>query len=69
LGHRVEDSLHAGPDPLLGRPALAAGGCGLRGAGEVEQVRALGVVELKRPGQGVEHSVGDAVGVSAFEAV
>ena len=68
LGHRVEDPLNAGADPLLGRPALAAGGRGLRGAGEVEQVRALGFVELKRPGQGVKHAVGDPAGVPPLEA-
>jgi len=31
-------------------------------------VRALGLVELERSGEGVEHAVGDAAGVSALEA-
>jgi hypothetical protein len=31
-------------------------------------VRALGLVELERSGEGVEHAVGDAGGVSALEA-
>ena len=36
-------------------------------AGEIEEVRALGLVELKRTGERLEHGVGDAGGVAAFE--
>ena len=40
----------------------------LRGAGEVEQVRALGLVELQRAGERLEHALGDAAHVAALEA-
>ena len=41
---------------------------GLGGAGEVEEVGALGVVELERPGQCLQHALGGAAHVSAFQA-
>ena len=41
---------------------------GLCGAGEVEEVRALGVVELERPRQRLEHALGDAAHVAALQA-
>ncbi len=40
----------------------------LRRAGEVKEVRALGVVELQRPGQRLQHALGDAAQVAAFES-
>ena len=40
----------------------------LRGAREVEQVGALGVVELQRPRERLEDGVGDTARVAAFEA-
>ena len=39
-----------------------------RGAREVEQVRTLGLVELQRPGERLEHALGDAGRVAALEA-
>jgi hypothetical protein len=35
--------------------------------GEVDQVGALRLVELQRPGNGVEHFLGDALEVATFE--
>ena len=35
---------------------------------EIEEVGALGVVELQRPCERLEHGVGDSGGVAAFEA-
>jgi len=48
-GHRVEDPLHARPDPLL-RPATGAHGDVAR-PGQVQQVGTLGLVELQRSGE------------------
>jgi hypothetical protein len=45
--------LHGGPDAVLGRPSARRRRDRLRGAGEVEEVRALGVVEPERPGDAV----------------
>ena len=67
-GDRVEDLLHRGTHLLLGAARAARGKDGLRGAGQVEQVRALGVVELQRAGERVEHAVGDAAHVAALQA-
>ena len=39
------------------------------GTREVEEVRALGVVEQQRVGERAEHAVGDAGGVAAFQAL
>ena len=39
----------------------------LRRAREVEQVRALGVVELQRPRERLEHGLGDTARVAALE--
>jgi hypothetical protein len=38
------------------------------GASEIEEVSALGVVELERSGQRLQHAFGDAAEVSAFQA-
>ena len=67
-GDRVEDLLHRGAHVLLDAARAARGEDGLRGAGQVEQVRALGVVELQRAGERVEHAVGDAAHVAALQA-
>ena len=63
----LKDALHAGPDQRRGSSARSAG-CTVRRAGEVEQVCALGLVELQRAGDGVEHAVGDASDVALLEA-
>jgi hypothetical protein len=39
------------------------------GAGEIEEVRALGVVELERVSERVERAVRDAGGVAALQAL
>jgi len=64
--HRVDHALDARSDSLGGRrpawrPLL------VRRAHQVEQVRALRVVELERPADGIEHLVRHATGVAAFE--
>jgi hypothetical protein len=51
-----------------GRSAARGRPDGLAGAGEIEQVRALGVVELQRPGQCFEDAVGGAGELAALEA-
>ena len=67
-GDRVERPLDLGPDAWLGlAPARARPGR-LGGAGEVEEVGALGVVELQRPGQCLQHALGGAAHVAAFQA-
>ena len=50
-GHRVEDALHARPDALLGGGTAAPARRRPGGTGEVEQVRALGLVELRGHGR------------------
>jgi hypothetical protein len=64
----VEDALHGGADLLLHR-ARALGRGGIPGAREVEQVRALGVVQLKRASESFEHELGGAADVPAFQAL
>jgi hypothetical protein len=67
-GDRVECPLDLGPDAwLVLAPARACPGR-LGGAGEVEDVGALGVVELERPGQCLQDALGGAAHVSAFKA-
>jgi hypothetical protein len=68
---RFEDSQHRWPDLLL-RRASALGGNDARppgGAREVEQVRALGIVELQRSRERLEHAVRHAAGVAALQAL
>jgi hypothetical protein len=67
-GDRVECPLDLRPDAwLVLAPARACPGR-LGGAGEVEEVGALGVVELERPGQCLQDALGGAAHVSAFKA-
>jgi hypothetical protein len=67
-GDRVECPLDLRPDAwLVLAPARACPGR-LGGAGEVEDVGALGVVELERPGQCLQDALGGAAHVSAFKA-
>ena len=40
----------------------------MRGAREVEEVAALGVVELQRPGERFQDALGDPVNVTALQA-
>ena len=65
-GHRVEHALHTGRDRRLAAPSWGAHGLG--GAGEVEQVLPLGVVELQGTGDGVEDVVGHAADVALLQA-
>jgi transcriptional regulator of aromatic amino acid metabolism len=39
------------------------------GAGEVEQMRSFGLIQMQRAGQRIEHAVGRAAEVAALEAV
>jgi hypothetical protein len=66
-GDGVEDVLHAGTDALPGRGPAPRGGGRLRGAGEVQQVRAFGGVELQSAGQRLQHGFGDALHVAALQ--
>ena len=63
----VEEALHDGAYALLGRPRSP---CWDRacGAGQVEEMRTLGVVELERPRQRVEDQFGDAADLAALQA-
>ena len=63
----VEQALHDRADARLGRPR-ALRRDRTRGAGQVEEVRALGVVELQRPGQRFQHELGDAADLAALQA-
>ncbi len=67
LGHRIEQTEDAGPQHrrLLARCPRDRGG--VRGAGEVEQVRGLSLIQLQRAGESFEHAVGGAGQVTAFE--
>jgi hypothetical protein len=58
--HGVEDALDRRPDALRHRTAASRRRRRVRGAGEVEEVVALGVVELQGTGERLEHAVGDA---------
>src|SRR6266702_3071097 len=55
---------------LLGRAATGPGrrGGGVSRTGQVEQVGALGLVELQCPGQRFQYAVGDAVQVSPLQS-
>ena len=57
-----------GPDVPLGFAARGAHRGRLCGAGEIEEVGALGVVELESAGQCLEHAVGDPGRVTALQA-
>jgi hypothetical protein len=59
--------LHARPDPLL-RRATTRARRGSRCTCKVEQVRSLGIVELKRTRERCQNRLGDAVRVAALEA-
>jgi hypothetical protein len=59
--------LDLGPDALLGLAPTRARRGRLCGSDEVEEMGALGVVELERPSQRIEHAVGDPVRVAALQ--
>ena len=52
---------------LTGRDRFGSDRIG--GAGEIEEVGALGVVELERPGEPFQDELGDAADVAAFQAL
>ena len=65
----VEDPLDYGTHTLLARPPPASPvRCGVGGAGEVEEVHPVGLVELQRSGDPVEDVLGDAPHVAAFQS-
>src|SRR5690242_6927409 len=68
VGHAVEDEPGRWPQLLRYLPAGGPGGAGVGGAGEIEQVQPLGLVELERAGDGLQHGVGDAGQVALFQA-
>ncbi|EPH44313.1 hypothetical protein STRAU_2753 [Streptomyces aurantiacus JA 4570] len=65
LVQRRQEDLDARPDRLRGgwRRGRVA-----QGAGQMAQVRALGVVEPQHPGDGVQDAVGHVVGAALFES-
>src|SRR4051795_12527072 len=67
-GDRVERPLDLRPDPRLRRAPTRGRPGGMGGASKVEEVSALGVVELERSRQRLKHAFGDAAQVSAFQA-
>jgi hypothetical protein len=62
-GHGVQEPLDAGPDPLgaAGPPRPGRGG---GGAGQVEQMRPLGLVQLQGAGEGMQDAVRDPTQVA-----
>jgi hypothetical protein len=68
-GEAVEDVLDAGPHALAGRSPASRRARWPQGAGEIEQVRAFGLVELEGAGERFEHAVGDAVDVPTLDPV
>ena len=64
---RVQRPLNFRPDPLPGLAATRPGNRWLCGAGEVEEMGALGVVELERASKCLQHVRGGAIHVSALE--
>ena len=64
----VEHPLDARPDRCFGPAPTRPPWRRLCRAGEVEEVRALGVVELERAGQRLQHALGDAADVAALQA-
>ena len=67
-GDRVEHALHARAGSVAWSGAGGAGVVGCGRAGEVEEVRALGVVELERASERLQHALGDAAQVAALQA-
>ncbi len=68
VGDGVEDALHAGAHLLRRRSALRARlRAGVRRAGEVEQVRPLGLVQLQRPRDRLQDAFRGAGEVPALE--
>jgi len=59
--------LNARPDPLLALAAAPQRGRRLGRPGEVEEVRALGLVELQRARQRLKHAFGDTAHVAALQ--
>ena len=67
-GHRVEDAPHAGPHLLrCGASGRPRGGGDGGSAGEVEQVGALGLIEVQGAGDPFQHAVGGPVRPAAFQ--
>jgi hypothetical protein len=66
-GDRVHHTLDTRTHPLRRRASPGAGSR-IGGTGEVEQMRALGVVELQSPGQRVEHALRRSLQVAALQA-
>src|SRR6185437_6737744 len=56
------------PDALLDLAPTTWRSRRLRGAGEVEEVGALGVVEVERPRKCLQHALGDSSHASALQA-
>jgi hypothetical protein len=66
-GDRIEDVLHARPDDLRARTSPPWRHRGLDRSGEVEQMRALGIVELEGASECLEHARRHATHLSALK--
>ena len=66
-GDRVQGPLDHGPDGLLGLASRRPRRRAVCSAGEIAQMGTLGVVELKRPSQCLQHALRDAVDVAALQ--
>jgi hypothetical protein len=64
---RVEHALHAGPNPLFRRPTTCSRHR-VRATREIEEVRSLGLVELKRTRDRLEDALGDSSRAAPLEA-
>src|SRR5439155_968892 len=64
--HRVEHALHARPHLLLRRPTTCPR-YSVRTTREVEEMRALGLIELKRPRERCQNCLGDPARVATLE--
>src|ERR1700760_2460554 len=68
-GHRVYHPLNARAHGPLGRATASSGDLALRGAGQVEQVRPLGLVQAERARDRFEDTLGNAGQVAALHPV
>lgn len=68
-GEPIQQVVDAGPHALPGRSPGSRRARWPKGAGEIEEMRALGLVGLPGAGERFEHAVGDAVDVPTLDPV
>jgi hypothetical protein len=67
-GEPIEDMLDAGPNLLTRGPLTSRWTARSESTCEIEQIRPFDLVELQGPSKRVEHTVGDTLEVSTFDA-